>query len=72
VLAARPECLAAPGDAAALAAVLRRLAADAGLRAELGAWGRTEARQHDVAAWVERYEEIYTEATNHARTRNGS
>jgi phosphatidylinositol alpha-mannosyltransferase len=68
VLAARPECLVAPGDAAALADGLRRFAADAGLRAGLAAWGRGEAPRYDAAVWAERFEEIYTEAIRRRKT----
>ena len=40
------------GDAGALAAALRRLHADPGLRARLGAAARDAVRAHSHAAWA--------------------
>ena len=49
-----------PGDAAALAAALDRLAADGTLRARLGAEARrTALRQFDPATFVNRFVDLY-------------
>jgi phosphatidylinositol alpha-mannosyltransferase len=58
------QFLVTPGDSDALAAALRRLAADPALRAKLGAWGRAEAPRHDCAVWAPRLAELYRRAAS--------
>jgi glycosyltransferase involved in cell wall biosynthesis len=48
-----------PGDPAGLAAALRRLLADEGLREAMGAAGRARARAFDPSAIVPRFERVY-------------
>lgn len=56
-----------PGDTAALAAALARLAADAALRAQLGAANQARARsEFDLAAMLARYEAAYSAAMGRA------
>jgi glycosyltransferase involved in cell wall biosynthesis len=50
--------LVAPGDADALAAAVRRLAGDPGLRARLVAGGRETAARHSQRAFLERLEAV--------------
>jgi phosphatidylinositol alpha-mannosyltransferase len=51
-----------PGDAAALAAALRRLAEDRPLRERLGAWGQATAPAYDCRALAPRLVEIFRDA----------
>jgi glycosyltransferase involved in cell wall biosynthesis len=51
-----------PGDAAALAAALERLAKDRSLRERLGAWGRATAPAYDCRALAPRLVEIFRDA----------
>ena len=53
--------LVAPGDATALASAIRRLAADAALRARLGAAARTAVRDYSWARRAERLEQLFTQ-----------
>lgn len=56
------DCLATPGDAAALAAKLRSLVDRPERRGELGRWGAEEALRYDCRAWVGPFDAIYREA----------
>jgi phosphatidylinositol alpha-mannosyltransferase len=60
-----------PGDAASLADALRVLAADAGLRASLGAWGRDHAMRYDARAAAPRFVALYEEAIGRFKARKG-
>jgi glycosyltransferase involved in cell wall biosynthesis len=52
--------LAMPGDGAALAEALARLAADPALRKRIGEANRTKARaEYDETAMIERYRALY-------------
>lgn len=56
-----------PGDVAALGRALATLAADAELRAGIGAANRTRAlAEFDIAAMLARYEAVYTQAMGRA------
>jgi phosphatidylinositol alpha-mannosyltransferase len=56
------QMLTAPGDADGLYARLKRLALSPALRAELGAWGRSEARRYDSRAVAPQLLDIYEHA----------
>ena len=49
------------GDRAALGAALQRLAADARLRARMGAVARERAGRHSIEPMVDAYEALYRE-----------
>jgi len=66
----RSGLLAVPGDAASLAAHLRALVADAGLRARLGEAARMRAlARFDHSVMVSAYEELYERELRGARVR---
>lgn len=67
-----PACgkLVPPGNAAALAAGLDELLADAALRAKLGAAGRLEARRFDWSRVCEEILAVYEEALGRAAARS--
>lgn len=61
------EFIAAPDDAAALGQALVRLAADGGLRAQVGAANQARARaEYDIAAMEARYRHVYSQAMGRA------
>jgi glycosyltransferase involved in cell wall biosynthesis len=64
--------LVAPGDAAALAAALRRVIDDDALAARLRAAGRARCEQFSMRVLAERYVTIYRELVEDARERERS
>ncbi len=56
------QCLVPARDAAALAERIRHLASDQEARRDLSQWGRMHARQYDIEATVERFENVFHEA----------
>ena len=56
------QLLAPPGDAGGLYQRLKRLVQQPDLRAQLGAWGRTEARRYDCRELAPRLADIYRQA----------